>query len=57
MLKNTKKSNLNKSNKIWNKPTINKLQVNKTLGGVSSNVESNGHPLGSPKDGTGGLGY
>ncbi|WP_309499258.1 hypothetical protein [Sulfurovum sp.] len=55
MLINTKKSNPNNCNKIWNKPIINKLQVNKTLSGIGGNVESNGHPNGSPK--TGGLAY
>jgi len=49
MLKDTKKSNLNRYNKTWNKPTINKLGVNKTLGGTSDKLENNGHPLGSPK--------
>ncbi|MDM5263034.1 hypothetical protein PF327_02375 [Sulfurovum sp. XTW-4] len=46
MLKN---SELNRVCKRWNKPTINKLQVNKTLGGIGSNNENNGHPDGSPK--------
>jgi len=55
MLKNTKKSNLNRVNKTWEKPTINQLEVNKTLGGTDDKKENRGHPTGSPKGG--GLAY
>ena len=58
MLENTKKSNLSSCQKVWNKPTINKLQVKKTLSGVGEKNENGGHPLGSPRNSNGnGLGY
>lgn len=54
MVKNREEINFNRVNKIWKKPTINQLEVNKTLGGISEKNE-NGHADGSPK--TGGLAY
>jgi hypothetical protein len=44
-----KTSKLNKVCKKWTTPKINKLEVNKTLGGITQFNENNGHPDGSPK--------
>lgn len=46
-----KKLETNRIHKKWDKPTIKKLEVNKTLGGITKFNENNGHPDGSGKTG------
>lgn len=46
-----KKVDTKSFDKKWNKPTIKKLEVNRTLGGISQFNENNGHPDGSGKTG------